>query len=101
MSDKAQLTRNAGPIREQLTRASTGYVLWMYLLEGATTDPRIADAALSMEQDYGAVTAADIQRLAKLYLTNDKQWSLAILPTGMTLAEASALNGPAATGGGN
>ncbi|MGH6650268.1 MAG: M16 family metallopeptidase [Sphingopyxis sp.] len=95
-----ELARNAGPIREQVMRASTGNVFWMYLLEGATTDPRIADAALSMEQDIGAVTAADIQRLAKQYLVADKQWSLAILPTGMTLAEASALGSSASAAAG-
>jgi zinc protease len=95
-----ELARNAGPIREQVARASTGNVFWMYLLEGATRDPRVAAAAMSMEDDIGAVTAADIQRLAKLYLTPDKQWSLAILPTGMTLAEASA-QGSTAAGGGN
>lgn len=95
-----ELARNAGPIREQVARASTGNVFWMYLLEGATRDPRVAAAAMSMEDDIGAVTAADIQRLAKLYLTPDKQWSLAILPTGMTLAEASA-QGSATAGGGN
>ncbi|OHD04282.1 MAG: peptidase M16 [Sphingopyxis sp. RIFCSPHIGHO2_01_FULL_65_24] len=95
-----ELARNAGPIREQVARASTGNVFWMYLLEGATTDPRVAAAALSMEEDIGAVTAADIQRLARLYLAPDKQWSLAILPTGMTLAEASALNAPAAAAAG-
>lgn len=95
-----ELARNAGPIREQVTRASTGNVFWMYLLEGATRDPRVAASALSMEQDIAAVTAADIQRLAKQYLVPAKQWSIAILPAGMTLAEASAQNKPAGSAGG-
>lgn len=85
-----ELARNAGPIREQVMRASTGNVYWMFLLKGATRDPRIAAAALSMEDDIAAVTAADVQRLAKTYLLPDRQWSLAILPQGMTLADASA-----------
>ncbi|MBL8651501.1 MAG: insulinase family protein [Sphingopyxis sp.] len=96
-----ELARNAGPIREQVARASTGNLYWMLQLEGATRDPRVTAAALSMEQDIAAVSAADIQRLAQLYLQSDKQWSLAILPAGMTLAEASALNQPAASAGGN
>lgn len=86
-----ELARNAGPIREQVARASTGNVYWMFLLEGATRDPRITAAALSIQDDIAAVTAADIQRLAQQYLTPARQWSLAILPKGMTLADASAL----------
>ncbi len=87
-----ELARNAGPIREQVARASTGNVYWMFLLEGATRDPRVAAAALSIQDDISAVTAADVQRLARQYLTPDRQWSLAILPKGMTLADASALD---------
>lgn len=92
-----ELARNAGPIREQVTRASTGNVYWMFLLEGATRDPRIAANALSIEQDIASITAADVQRLAKQYLTPRRQWSLAILPKGMTLADAAALDVAAAT----
>lgn len=95
-----ELARNAGPIREQVARASTGNVYWMYLLEGATRDKRVAAAALSMEDDIAAVTAADIQRLAKLYLLPGKQWSLAILPNGMTLADAAALDAAASSAAG-
>lgn len=94
-----ELARNVGPIREQVARAATGNVYWMFLLEGATRDPRVISAAMSMEDDVAAVTAADVQRLAQQYLVRDKQWSLAILPAGMTLADASALDAPAAVGG--
>jgi zinc protease len=93
-----ELARNAGPIREQVARASTGNVYWMFLLEGATRDPRVTANALSIEQDILAVTSADIQRLARHYLLPDRQWSMAILPQGMTLAEATALDG-AVSGG--
>ena len=95
-----ELARNAVPIREQVSRASTGNVFWMFQLEGATRDPRVAQAALSMEADINGVTPADIQRLARQYLLPARQWSLAILPKGMTLADASAQNMPAAAGGG-
>ena len=97
-----ELARNAGPIREQVARASTGNVYWMFLLEGATRDPRVAAAALSIQDDIAAVTAADVQRLARQYLAPERQWSLAILPKGMTLAEASALDAalPSAVAGG-
>lgn len=86
-----ELARNAGPIREQVARASTGNLYWMFLLEGATRDPRVAAAALSIGEDISAVTAADIQRLARRYLKPDRQWSGVVLPQGMSLADASAL----------
>ena len=95
-----ELARNAGPIREQIARASTGNVYWMFLLEGATRDPRVAAAALSVEQDISGITPADIQRLAREYLVPARQWSLAILPKGMTLADAAALDRAAAPTGG-
>lgn len=101
-----ELARNAGPLREQIARASTGNVYWMFLLEGATRDPRVAAAALSIEQTISSITPADIQRLAKTYLVPARQWSLAILPKGMTLADVAALDAagnreatPAAPGG--
>lgn len=96
--DADELARNAGPLREQVARASTGNVYWMFLLEGATRDPRVAANALTIQDDISAVTAADIQRLARAYLKPDRQWSMAILPQGMSLADASAL-GKAAVGG--
>lgn len=94
-----ELARNAVPIREQVARASTGNVYWMFLLEGATRDPRVTQAALSIEDDINGVTPADIQRLARQYLLPARQWSLAILPKGMTLADASALNATGTAGG--
>jgi zinc protease len=99
--DADELARNAVPIREQVARASTGNVYWMFLLEGATRDPRVTAAALSIQDDISAITSADVQRLARQYLTPARQWSLAILPKGMTLADASALDAapvPAAGG---
>ncbi len=94
-----ELARNLGPIREQVMRASTGNVYWMFLLEGATRDPRIAAAAINLEQDLNAITAADVQRLAKQYLLPGKRWSVAVLPKGMTLAQAKASSGDVGVGG--
>ena len=94
-----ELGRSAAPIYEQMARATTGNAYWMVLLKGATRDPRVTTGALAIAKDIASVTPADIQRLAKQYLIADKQWSLAILPTGMTLAEASALNAPVSTVG--
>jgi zinc protease len=80
-----ELARNAGPIREQVSRALTGNLFWMYLLEGATRDPRVVRSALTIERDTAEVTAADIQQLAQRYLVDTPRWSLAILPQGQSL----------------
>lgn len=95
-----ELARNAGPLREQIARASTGNVYWMFLLEGATRDPRVTAAALSLQSDIDGVTPADVQRLAKQYLVRDRQWTMAILPKGMTLADAAALDAASSATGG-
>ncbi|WP_081944853.1 M16 family metallopeptidase [Sphingopyxis sp. MWB1] len=87
-----ELARNLTPIREQVARAATGNVYWMFLLEGATRDPRIIANALSIQTDMAAIDATDIQRLARQYLRDDRRWSLALLPHGMTLAEAATLD---------
>ncbi|MDZ3832958.1 MAG: insulinase family protein [Sphingopyxis sp.] len=96
-----ELARNVGPIREQVARASTGNVYWMFLLEGATRNPQVAANALSIQDDVQSVTAADVQRLAREYLAPARQWSLSILPQGMTMADVSAADKaePAVVGG--
>jgi zinc protease len=81
-----ELARAAGPIREQISRALTGNLFWMHLLEGASRDPRVVRAALSIETDAAAITPADIQGLAQRYLVAERRWSLVILPPGQTLA---------------
>lgn len=81
-----ELARAAGPLREQIARALTGNLFWMHLLEGASRDPRVVRAALSIESDAAAITPGDIQALAQRYLVAERRWSLVILPSGQTLA---------------
>jgi zinc protease len=70
----------------------------MHLLEGASRDPRVVRAALSIETDAAAITPADIQALAQRYLVAERRWSLVILPPGQTLAGTRIGGGaPAAT----
>ncbi|MEY4270300.1 MAG: hypothetical protein RLZZ58_1516 [Pseudomonadota bacterium] len=75
-----ELVRARKPISEQITRASTGNVFWMYLLEGATRDPRVVRAALSLEDDTAGVSAGQVQALAQRYFTDDRKWQTTILP---------------------
>lgn len=77
-----ELVRASGPIREQIARALTGNLYWMQLLEGASRDPRVVRAALSIENDAASVTPGDIQALAQRYLVAERRWWLSIVPPG-------------------
>ncbi|HEX7854300.1 MAG TPA: insulinase family protein [Sphingobium sp.] len=74
-----ELQRIIAPMRQLLGRASTGNAFWMSQTEGATRDPGVMPALTSFGSDLLGTTAADVQRLAKKYLVEDKSWSMIIL----------------------
>ncbi|MDI1325910.1 MAG: insulinase family protein [Brevundimonas sp.] len=73
-----ELLRARAPVVESLRRnqADNGY--WVSQLADAGRKPETFDEIRSHVTDYEAVTAADIQRLARQYLTADKAWRLTI-----------------------
>ncbi|MBA4748423.1 MAG: insulinase family protein [Sphingopyxis sp.] len=81
-----ELTRASGPIREQIARALTGNLYWMHLLEGASRDPRVVRAALSIESDAASFSPGDIQSLAQRYFIAERQWALSIVPPSEPMA---------------
>ncbi|MGV3769936.1 MAG: M16 family metallopeptidase [Sphingobium phenoxybenzoativorans] len=81
--DDDELQRAVAPMRQLLSRASTGNAFWMSQMEGATRDPRYIDIMKSMGPDMLDVTPADIQALAKKYLVPGKSWSAMVLPEGV------------------
>ncbi len=87
-----ELQRIVGPMRQLLGRASTGNAFWMSQIEGATRDPNVLPAMGSFGSDLLGVTAADIQRLAKQYLLEDKSWSVIVLSKA-TPVPAALVNG--------
>ncbi|MGK2909768.1 MAG: M16 family metallopeptidase [Sphingobium sp.] len=78
-----ELQRTVAPLRQLLSRASTGNAFWMQQTEGATRDPRYVDVVNNMGRDLLSVTPADVQALAKKYLVADKSWSAVVLPEGV------------------
>ena len=99
-----ELARVTEPLKQQLTRASTSSAFFMYLLEGATSDPVRFSSLSSMLSDFSETTPEAMELLAAKYLTRRTSWRLAILPKGQTLAGASltaaapAVAAPAAAG---
>lgn len=75
-----ELRRATGPASEQIVRASSGNVFWMYQTEGATRDPRHFNALRSYLTDLTSVTPAQLQALAARYLTPDRAVPILILP---------------------
>lgn len=81
-----ELQRATGPAAEQIVRASSGNVFWMYETEGATRDPRRFTALRTYLTDLTRVTPAEIQALAARYLAPERAVPVLILPEGAAAA---------------
>jgi zinc protease len=85
-----ELQRATGPAAEQIVRASSGNVFWMYETEGATRDPRRFDALRTYLTDLTRVTPAELQALAVRYLQPERAVPVLILPEGAAPATLAA-----------
>ncbi len=81
-----ELARVTEPLRQYITRASTGNLFWLYQLEGVTADPRIAVYLRTLLPDYSRTTPQAMQALAQKYFSGRQPWRLAVIPEGQTLA---------------
>jgi zinc protease len=93
-----ELARVTGPLRQQLTRASTSSAFFMYMLEGATEDPRKVRSVRTLLADYTQTTPAAMQALAQKYLLRSKSWRVAVIPQGQVLATGAPGPGASAAG---
>ncbi|MCB2049942.1 MAG: insulinase family protein [Novosphingobium sp.] len=75
-----ELARVTEPLRQLISRASTGNTFWLNNLEGATTDTRRIETLRSLLNDYTQTTPAAMQQLAKRYLVSRPGWRIAVLP---------------------
>lgn len=85
-----ELARVTEPLRQYISRASTGNLFWLYQLEGATTDPRLVAYLRSLLADYSRTTPQAMQALAQKYFGSVQPWQLAVIPEGQPLATAPA-----------
>ncbi len=83
-----ELSRVTEPLRQYISRASTGNLFWLYQLEGATTDPRQIAYLRSLLGDYSRTTPETMQALAQKYFGSAAPWQLAVIPEGQSLAPA-------------
>lgn len=97
---KDELLRVTEPLRQQISRASTGNNFWLYNLEGASFDPQRVVLLRTLLSDYSQTTPEAMQALAKRYLAARPGWKLAVIPEGQVLARSgsgSTMNASAAS----
>ena len=83
-----ELARVTEPLKQLISRASTGNGFWLYQVEGATMDPRRVKYVRSLLADYSQTTPARMQALAARYLASRPGFRLAVIPAGQMLATA-------------
>jgi zinc protease len=75
-----EIARVTEPIKQWITRASTGNGFYLEQLQGAASDPaRLADLR-SIMVDSANTTPEAMQDLARRYLRADKAWKLEVVP---------------------
>ena len=89
-----ELERVTEPLRQYISRASTGNLFWLYQLEGATQDPRIVAYLRSLLADYSQTTPAAMEALAQKYFAGKEGWRLAVIPDGQSLARPAGGTAP-------
>jgi zinc protease len=81
-----ELALVTGPLKQLVSRAATGNTFWLYQLEGASTDQRRVAQLRTLLSDYTDATPADMQALARKYLSGAHPLRIAIIPEGQQLA---------------
>ena len=85
-----EYNRVVEPLRQYVSRASTGNLFWLYQLEGSTVDDRRVEMLRYLLADYTRVPPADLQALAQKYFGSREGWRLAVIPEGQELVKAGA-----------
>ncbi len=73
-----ELQRAKKPLVETISKQRGSNEFWLARLDRAWSDPASLDAIRSQLPDLGRVSAADVQRAAARYLTDDKLWRLVV-----------------------
>ncbi len=89
-----ELSRVTEPLRQYISRASSGQNFWLFHLQGASFDARRVAAMPTLMGDYSRTTPEIMQTLAQRYLAARPGFKLAIIPEGQALAEGKAENMP-------
>lgn len=77
-----ELKRIVEPLRQLISRASSGNSFWMSQLEGASFNPKKFTVLRTLLSDYTVITPEEVQQLAQKYLKDTTKWKLVVLPEG-------------------
>jgi zinc protease len=91
-----ELARVTEPLKQTISRASTGNTFWLWQIEGSSSDPRRIEMIRSLLRDYTETTPQAMQALARRYLASRPAWRLAVIPEGQKLAHGAGASAAAA-----
>lgn len=94
-----ELERVTEPLKQLISRASTGNTFWMFQVEGASQRPGRLEQVRSLLSDYTQTTPEAMQALARRYFAGRPGYRVAVIPEGQELvtaspASTSAMSGP-------
>jgi zinc protease len=75
-----ELARAINPMKERISRASTGSSFWLRYLEGSSTDPRRLSVLKSILSDFSRITPAELQETARKWLKADQAFQMVVVP---------------------
>lgn len=75
-----EIARVTEPLKQLITRASTGNGFYMFQLEGGATEPQKFADLRSILSDYSQTTPERMQAMAARYLRKDQSWRLEVVP---------------------
>lgn len=75
-----ELARVTEPLKQLVTRASTGNGFFMYQLSGGAIAPQKFTDLRSILADFTRITPEQVQALAKTFLVKDRSWRLEVMP---------------------
>lgn len=75
-----ELARVTEPLKQYVTRVSTGNGFYLLHLDGAAFEPGKFSDLRSILRDYSETTPERMQALAKRYLVKDRSWRLEVVP---------------------
>ncbi len=75
-----ELKRAVLPMKERISRASTGSMFWLRNLEGVSYQPERITALKSILADFSRITPADLQEMAEKWLKPGQEFRMTVLP---------------------
>lgn len=86
--DADELVRATEPLRQYITRASTGNLFWLSQIEGSTVDPRRVALLRSLLNDYSRTSPEVMLELGRKYFGSREGYRVAVIPEGAELDTA-------------